>query len=77
MGDQPALLAKITVRFKPAAQGQMHDLRQLRCPIITPTPHCAKLVDIRESSLVTLSTEVQSYFKKTKSIAKSDCWIVI
>jgi len=43
VGNQPALLVKITVRFKPAKQGQMHDLRQRRCPIITPTRLCPKL----------------------------------
>jgi len=75
--NQPALLVKITVRFKPAAQGWMHDLRQRHCPIITPTLLCLKFADVRESSLVALSIGVQSYRKKIKSLAKSDCWIVI
>jgi hypothetical protein len=42
----------------------MHDLRQRRCPIITPTLLCAKFADVRESSLGALSIGVQSYRKK-------------
>jgi len=64
IGNQPALLVKISVRFKPATQGWMHDLRQRRCPIITPAPLCLKLADVRESSLVVLSIGVQNYHKK-------------
>jgi hypothetical protein len=64
VGTQPALLGKISVRFKPATQGQMHDLRQRHYPIITPTLRCPKLADVRDSSLVALSIGVQSSRKK-------------
>jgi hypothetical protein len=63
-GNQPALLVKISVRFKPARQGWMHDLRQCHCPIITPTLLCLKFADVFESSLVALSIGVQNYRKK-------------
>jgi hypothetical protein len=62
--NRPALLVEISVRFKPATQGWMHDLRQRRCPIITPTLLCAKFADVRESSLGALSIGVQSYRRK-------------
>ena len=39
---EAALPVKISVRFKPAAQGWMHDLRQRHCPIITPPLLCLK-----------------------------------
>jgi hypothetical protein len=55
----------------------MHDLRQRRCPIITPALLCLKFANVCESSLVALSIGVQSYPQKIKSITKSDCWIVI
>jgi hypothetical protein len=42
----------------------MHDLRQRRCPIITPTLLCLKLADVRESSLAALSIGVNNYRKK-------------
>jgi hypothetical protein len=64
VGNQPALLVKISVRFKPARQGWMHDLRQCHCPIITPTLLCLKFADVFESSLVALSIGVQNYRKK-------------
>jgi hypothetical protein len=44
----------------------MHDLRQRRCPIIAPTPLRLKLADVRESSLVALSSGVQNHRKKGK-----------
>jgi hypothetical protein len=76
-GNQPALLVKISVRFKPAAQGWMHDLRQRHCPIITPTLPCPKLADVRESSLVALSIGVQKSPQKKKTLTKSNYWVVI
>jgi len=42
VGNQAALLVKISVRFKHAPQGKMHDLRHRRCPIIAPTLLCLK-----------------------------------
>jgi hypothetical protein len=63
-GNQPALLVKISVRFKPATQGRMHDVRQHHCPIITPTLHCLKFADVCESSLAALSIGVKNYRKK-------------
>jgi hypothetical protein len=65
-GNQPALLVKITVWFKPAAQGWMHELRQRHCPIVTPTLFCLKLADVRESSLVALSIGVKKSPQKRK-----------
>lgn len=64
VGNQPALLVKISVRFKPATQGWMHDLRQRHCPIITPALLCLELADVRNSSLVVLSIGLQNYHKK-------------
>jgi hypothetical protein len=62
--NQPALLVKISVRFKPATQGWMHDLRQRHCPIIAPTLLCLKFADVHESSLAALSIGVRNYRKK-------------
>jgi hypothetical protein len=42
----------------------MHDLRQRRCPIITPMLPCLEFADVRESSLVALSIGVKNYRKK-------------
>jgi hypothetical protein len=37
----------------------------------------SEVLEFREASSVELSIEVQSYREKTKSVTKSDCWIVI
>jgi hypothetical protein len=76
-GKQPAPLVEISVRFKPAAQDVMHDLRQRHCPIVAPTPLGVKLTDVWESSFCALSIGVQNYRKKMKSLTKSDYWVVI
>jgi hypothetical protein len=42
----------------------MHDLRQWRCLIITPTLLFLKLADVRESSFAPLSIGMQNCRKK-------------
>jgi hypothetical protein len=72
-GNQPALLVKISVRFKPATQGWMHDLRQRHCPIITPA-------QFRVKSRILFGRVVNRSAKlppEIKSLTKSDYWIVI
>jgi len=77
VGNQPALLGKISVRFKPATQGQMHDLRQRHCRVITPTLLCRRFADVRDSSLGALSIGVAKLAEEMKSRMKSNYWIVI
>jgi len=73
VGNQPALLVKITGRFKPATQVWMHDLRQRHCPITTPTL-------FRVKSRILFGRVVNRIAKlpqELKSLTKSDDWIVI
>src|SRR6185369_2675819 len=73
VGNQPALLVKISVQFKPATQVWMHDLRQRHCPIIMPTQFRVKS-RILFGCVVNRSAKLP---QEIKSLAKSDDWIVI
>jgi hypothetical protein len=42
----------------------MHDLRQQRCPMVTPTLLGLKFVAVRDTSLVPLSIGMQNRHKK-------------
>jgi hypothetical protein len=73
VGNQPALLVKISVLFKPATQGWMHDLRQHHCPINTPTL-------FRVKSRILFRRVVNRSAKLPQEIkypTKSDDWSVI